>query len=82
MKKPCLDCSKDTVKLKEHFYVTKEVWNRVHSSERGFLCVECLETRLGRVLCKADFTDATINNPRQKGVQMSALLLNRITTPL
>lgn len=76
--KSCMDCNRDTTKLKEHFYVKKEIWGAAHNSERGFLCVECLEGRLKRRLCKSDFTEATINNPRQKGVQMSALLLSRI----
>jgi hypothetical protein len=28
-----------------------------------YLCVGCLEERLGRVLTRADFTDAPINEP-------------------
>jgi hypothetical protein len=29
----------------------------------GFLCIGCLETRIGRQLHPNDFTDAPINNP-------------------
>lgn len=29
---------------------------------RGFLCIACLEHRLGRQLTRADFTDAPVND--------------------
>jgi len=39
------------------------VWARAGMySNGGFLCIGCLEKRLGRTLRPSDFTDAPINN--------------------
>jgi hypothetical protein len=78
-KKPCLHCGVDTVRLNEHFYLKNEVWNQVHSSERGFLCVGCVELRLGRRLNKDDFTSVSINR-FHPGVRKSQRLIERLTT--
>lgn len=54
--------------------VTAEVWcaagmpaptvlRGYDESDGDFLCVGCLEGRLGRVLVPADFTSAPINDP-------------------
>lgn len=59
----CLDCKEDTGKMHEHYFVKTEVWMQAHHSIRGMLCVGCLEQRVGRPLCREDFTDASINNP-------------------
>ncbi len=72
----CLDCQVDTGKLHEHYFVKNEVWFLVVDSNKGMLCVGCLEARLGRPLLSSDFTDAYINNP--KFAPMSARLLARI----
>jgi hypothetical protein len=42
--------------------VRPEVWSK-SGLTAGFLCVGCLETRLGRVLQAVDFTDAPVNDP-------------------
>lgn len=34
-----------------------------HEGQTGFLCVRCLERRVGRQLRPGDFTDAPINEP-------------------
>lgn len=57
----------------EHYMVTAEVWRAAgmpaptvrgyDESDGDFLCVGCLEGRLGRVLVPADFTRAPINGP-------------------
>ena len=45
--------------------VTKEVWAAVMPDDPGdmerFLCIGCLEERLGRRLTSLDFTDAPVN---------------------
>jgi hypothetical protein len=46
----------------EHYMVHPKVWKKA-GMDRGFLCIGCLERRLGRRLTAKDFTDAPINNP-------------------
>jgi hypothetical protein len=72
----CLDCKMDTGQEREHYYLRLDVWLQAHNSKTGMLCIGCVETRLGRTLTPADFTEASINNP--KVVPMSARLLSRI----
>jgi hypothetical protein len=46
--------------------VHDEVWQEARGLQRApllFLCISCLERRLGRTLTQGDFTDAPINNP-------------------
>jgi hypothetical protein len=57
----------------EQFMVTAEVWaaagmparvaRAFNESDGDFLCVGCIERRLGRSLVPADFIDALINEP-------------------
>jgi hypothetical protein len=57
----CHDCGTDTL-CWEYYMVWDETWDRVGVDARdGILCIECLERRLGRMLCAEDFTDAPIN---------------------
>lgn len=62
----CLDCSVDTGKLNEHYFIQTPIWMQVVGSNKGMLCIGCLEGRLGRQLTKADFTDCTINSPKHE----------------
>ena len=70
---PCTDCGLDTTPCTgrrgcrhigkwEHYMVHDDVWATA-GMEEGFLCVGCLEGRLGRELTAADFTPAPINDP-------------------
>jgi hypothetical protein len=53
--------------------VTEDVWNTAGmpastvkaygQSDGDFLCIGCLENRIGRLLCAQDFTYAPINDP-------------------
>jgi hypothetical protein len=53
----CEDCSGPT----EWYMVHNHLWPL--PSEGGyFLCIGCLEIRLGRQLNRADFTDAPVNH--------------------
>jgi hypothetical protein len=57
----------------EYYMVTAEVWSAAGmpaptirgfgESDGDFLCVGCLETRLGRALVPGDFIKAPINEP-------------------
>lgn len=51
----------------EWYMVTDEVWAAAGMPHRGFLCVGCLEGRLGRELSGPDFTDAPVNRPGLMG---------------
>jgi hypothetical protein len=75
-KKLCVDCKADIVKLSEHYFVNNHVWNQVMDSERGFICIGCLEKRLKRELNMNDFTSCHINNP--KLYSMSNRLVSRL----
>jgi hypothetical protein len=65
----CADCGWDTTPLcgaSEWYMVHGEVWKAARMPERGFLCIECLETRLDRQLRAADFTDCLANDPSSR----------------
>lgn len=72
----CLDCKVDTGAIHEHYYLNLKLWLSIHDSERGMLCIGCVERRLGRPLQPEDFTDAWINDPCRNA--MSLRLLTRI----
>lgn len=63
--KPCADCGTDTVPFEgpcEWYAVHDDVWAGAGMEEDGgFLCIGCLEKRLGRPLHRADFKHAPIN---------------------
>jgi hypothetical protein len=54
---PCSDCGVD---YDEFYMVHKHIWSAVGVGD-GWLCIGCLEQRLGRKLNCADFTDAPCN---------------------
>jgi hypothetical protein len=69
----CIDCGVDTYPLEcrdartsEYYMVHDAIWLAAGMSTKyggGFLCIGCLEARLGRTLTPCDFTDAPINRP-------------------
>ena len=73
---PCLDCGKPTCPYQqpsEWYMVHDEIWaesgapTRTVMDERtcgSYLCIGCLEARLGRQLTAADFPDYPVNQPR------------------
>lgn len=71
----CLDCGTDT--KYEHYFIHNHVWYQCHNSNKGMLCISCLEKRLGRKLNKTDFTDCYIN--RITYGKKSTLLIERLT---
>ena len=71
----CLDCKVDTGKIYEHYFLKQSVWDTIHTSIKGMLCIGCAEQRLGRKLTKDDFTDCYINSLKGKH---SLRLLSRL----
>ena len=74
---PCADCGVGTFTLGEWYMVKDEVWDHAWVGRRkswhaldgqDFLCIACLETRLGRTLMACDFTDVPINDPNQDNI--------------
>jgi hypothetical protein len=63
---PCADCGRhtDIRGASESFMVHDHICAAARMPEQGFLCIGCLETRLGRQLCAANFIDYPINDPR------------------
>jgi hypothetical protein len=63
----CLDCRTDTLSTEpgvatEYYMVHDSVWEAAQAPQCVFLCIGCLEARLGRQLHRGDFTDAKIND--------------------
>ena len=70
----CLHCKNNT--QYEHFFLHKEIWSKIHSSNKGMICVLCCEKKLGRKLTSKDFTPAFINSPKYG--KKSLILLERL----
>lgn len=84
----CVDCGVRTCPVEleaswEYYMVLPEVWAASGlGSHDGMLCLDCLETRLGRPLTGADFnpdipinTPLSIDTPRLFALKLQALLL-------
>lgn len=74
---PCLDCGVNTGSegIREYYHVHDELWAEAIGDDDPwltgasedpnngtYLCIECLENRLGRGLVATDFSDAPIND--------------------
>lgn len=61
----CWDCQMETSHQKaeegEWYMVWPKVWKAAKGYEVDFLCIGCLEKRLGRQLTPADFSDVPLN---------------------
>jgi hypothetical protein len=65
----CADCGVNTLDAGEWYVVKGEVWAAAKAGRPGevweesfYLCIGCLEQRLGRRLVSDDFTDARVND--------------------
>lgn len=70
----CADCGRDTTPWKftrpaggwEWYMVTAELWERATFADPArFLCIGCLENRLGRTLNARDFPLLPVNKPSE-----------------
>lgn len=73
----CLDCKIDTGKAGEHYMLVDKTWALVHNSNKGMICVGCVEKRLGRKLNSSDFNDSHVNRIKP-GEYKSTRLMERI----
>lgn len=64
----CADCGLDS----ELYMVHDSVWPV--APDFGFLCVPCLEDRIGRRLTSEDFNDAPCNDPVTAGPRLRSRL--------
>lgn len=76
----CDDCGRNTAD--EYFMVHDAIWTeaglrqRVHMTEpHCYLCILCLEARLGRELTPGDFTDHPVN---RRPARRSEILQDRL----
>jgi hypothetical protein len=77
----CMDCGVDTNEIREYFMVTNRIWMKYVPERKGFLCIGCLETRMGRTLDAKDFpAHLPINNPHGLFFPHSDRLMARLTT--
>ena len=74
----CMDCGVDTGRIGEHYMLNDNVWNQIHSSNQGMLCIGCVEKRLGRKLNRSDFNNSHVNSTRFPTKAMSLRLLDRL----
>ena len=54
----CFDCGSDD----DWYMLRDEVWTATGMGKHGHLCIACVEQRLGRLVTRADFTDASVND--------------------
>lgn len=80
----CTDCGADT--KTEYYMLEHDLWMKVNNGRRqGFLCIGCVEVRLGRELNAFDFLDAPVNQPEvdhiwKRGLQRSERLKARLSS--
>lgn len=72
----CADCRTDSTE--ERYMVNDDVWAAAGMCMFGFLCIGCLEERLGRRLTAADFIDVPLNHA--PGFRRSARLTARLAS--
>jgi hypothetical protein len=58
----CTDCNIDTYANHEYYMLRNDVWAATGHKQQGYLCIGCVEQRLGRTLTRDDFTDVLLNN--------------------
>lgn len=74
----CLDCKVDTSKTAELYMLIDETWQLTGLGSVGMLCVEHVESRIGRKLTASDFNASYLNNYRT--CAKSARLVERMTS--
>jgi hypothetical protein len=77
----CRDCGVPTDEIGEVYMVHDEIWAAAGMSliwNTAYLCISCLETRLGRTLTRYDFTNAPLNTG--DSFKQSPRLVERMNT--
>lgn len=74
-KHDCVDCHTDSTT--ERYMVHDHVWAAAGMCPFGFLCVGCIEQRLGRRLHAADFLNVGLNHDPK--YERSARLVDRLS---
>lgn len=69
----CVDCHAHTGLMGEYYMVNADVWAQ-GGADKGMLCVECLEERIGRTLTNEDFPNLPVNSPGEVFFQSERLL--------
>ena len=81
---PCADCGVDTTPEDgpwEYYMVHPGLWERATKDQPArYLCIGCLESRIGARLTPGDFTHARINDPNDG--MSSERLRNRLGATL
>jgi hypothetical protein len=77
----CADCGINTNAIGEWYMVQDALWEQAWAGrqrqEKEFLCLGCLEGRIGRSLVASDFKDVPVNGPADP--EISARMRNRLT---
>jgi len=56
----CYECNRNLEEIKQYFMIKNHLW-RSYGVGDNFLCMDCLEQRIGRRLLLDDFTFCTTN---------------------
>src|SRR5262249_17820365 len=59
----CGGCGVDAGAIDEYYMVKDDLWKR--AGKRRYLCIGCLEERIGRKLTPDDFTDCPLNHEQR-----------------
>lgn len=70
----CCDCGVDTLAAGEFYMVHHAIWKQAEAGQIHFLCIACLERRLGRTLVPADFMDVLLNKSAGKSDRLNSRL--------
>lgn len=81
----CCDCKVETNHQKtapaEWYMVNDNIWKLATLKKpANFLCIGCLEARIGRVLNKSDFKDVPLNHMSHYVYERSDRLISRMET--
>lgn len=60
----CLDCGVDTGRIGEYYMLIDETWHLTGLGKIGMLCIDHVESRIGRKLNKTDFNNSYLNKAR------------------
>jgi hypothetical protein len=76
----CMDCGVNLDDHNEEIMLLDHVWLEAVPTERGMLCIGCIENRLGRKLQRDDFTRYS-QSAADEGLPVSERLRSRLRRP-